>query len=37
MIVYVDMSVVLRVRFKESNPLNVWGKWERAYSSNVLS
>jgi hypothetical protein len=32
MIVYVDMAVVLRVLFKESDPLNVWGKWEIAYS-----
>jgi hypothetical protein len=26
MIVYVDRSVVLRVLFKEPNPLKVWGQ-----------
>jgi predicted nucleic acid-binding protein len=35
MIVYVDTSVVLRVLFKEPDPVNVWGKWERAYSSEL--
>ena len=35
MIVYVDTSVVLRVLFKEPNPVNLWGKWEKAYSSEL--
>jgi uncharacterized protein len=33
MIVYLDTSVVLRVLFKEPNPIDVWGKWEKAFSS----
>ena len=35
MIVYLDTSVVLRVLFRETNPVNVWGKWDKAYSSNL--
>jgi len=35
MIVYVDTSVVLRVLFKEPNPINVWGKWDKASSSSL--
>jgi predicted nucleic acid-binding protein len=31
--VYLDTSVVLRVLFREPNPIDFWGKWERAYSS----
>ncbi len=33
MMVYVDTSVVLRVLFREPNPLTIWGKWKKAYSS----
>lgn len=33
MIVYLDTSVVLRVLFRERNPVRSWGKWDRAYSS----
>jgi predicted nucleic acid-binding protein len=33
MIVYIDTSVVLRVLFKEANPIDIWGKWEKAFSS----
>lgn len=31
--VYLDTSVVLRVLFREPNPIDFWGRWERAYSS----
>lgn len=31
--VYLDTSVVLRVLFGEPNPIDFWGRWERAYSS----
>ena len=33
MIVYVDTSVVLRILFREPNPVEIWGKWDKAYSS----
>ncbi len=33
MIVYVDTSVVLRVLLHESNPVGIWGQWNKAYSS----
>ncbi len=33
MIVYVDTSVVLRVLLHESNPVGIWGEWNKAYSS----
>lgn len=33
MIVYVDTSVVLRILLREPNPLAIWGKWSKAYSS----
>ena len=33
MTVYLDTSVVLRVLFREANPIDFWGSWERAYSS----
>jgi len=33
--VYLDTSVVLRFLFRERNPIRVWGKWEKAYSSNL--
>ncbi len=35
MTVYIDTSVILRVLFREPNPVEVWGKWERAFSSNL--
>jgi len=35
MIVYLDTSVVLRVLFHEPNPVQVWGRWNKAYSSNL--
>jgi len=35
MTVYVDTSVILRILFREPNPVEVWGKWERAFSSNL--
>jgi len=31
--VYLDTSVVLRVLFREPNPIDFWGKWDRAFSS----
>ncbi len=33
--VYLDTSVVLRVLFRERNPVRIWGKWDRAYSSSL--
>jgi predicted nucleic acid-binding protein len=33
MTVYVDTSVVLRVLLREPNPLELWGRWNKAYSS----
>lgn len=36
MIVYLDTSVVLRILFHEKHPIPVWGKWEKAFSSNLL-
>jgi predicted nucleic acid-binding protein len=33
--VYLDTSVVLRVLFRERNPIRIWGKWDRAYSSSL--
>ena len=35
MTVYIDTSVVLRILFREPNPVEVWGKWDRAFSSNL--
>jgi len=35
MTVYLDTSVVLRVLFHEPNPLNLWGKWDKASSSSL--
>jgi len=34
--VYLDSSTVLRVLLRQSNRLRIWGKWERAYSSELL-
>ena len=33
MIVYLDTSVVLRILFREANPIGIWRKWQKAYSS----
>jgi predicted nucleic acid-binding protein len=35
MTVYLDTSVMLRILFREPNPVDVWGKWQRAFSSNL--
>jgi len=35
MTVYVDTSVVLRVLFREPNPIKAWGKWNKGYSSSL--
>ena len=36
MIVYLDTSAALRVLLQQPNPLPNWGKWEHAYSSELL-
>lgn len=36
MIVYLDSSVVLRPLLKQPRPLQSWGKWTQAYSSELL-
>jgi len=36
LIVYLDTSVVLRVLFGQTAPLKEWGRWERAYSSELM-
>lgn len=33
MTVYVDTSVVLRILLREPNPLELWSRWNKAYSS----
>lgn len=35
MTAYVDTSVILRILLREPNPVDVWGKWQRAFSSNL--
>jgi predicted nucleic acid-binding protein len=35
MTVYIDTSAILRILFREPNPVGVWGKWKRAFSSNL--
>jgi predicted nucleic acid-binding protein len=35
MIAYVDTSVILRILFREPNPVEVWGQWDRAFSSSL--
>ncbi|HZA53325.1 MAG TPA: type II toxin-antitoxin system VapC family toxin [Candidatus Udaeobacter sp.] len=35
MTVYIDTSVILRILFREPNPVEVWGKWQRAFSSSL--
>jgi predicted nucleic acid-binding protein len=34
--VYLDPSAVLRVLLRQSKPLAAWGRWEAAYSSELL-
>jgi len=36
MTVYLDSSAVLRVLLRQPDPLSVWRRWERAYSSELL-
>ncbi len=33
--VYLDTSVALRVLFQEPNPVPIWSKWDKAYSSSL--
>jgi predicted nucleic acid-binding protein len=33
MTVYVDTSVVLRILLHETDPVGIWGQWNKAYSS----
>ena len=33
MIVYIDTSAVLRILLHEPNPVGIWGRWNKAYSS----
>ncbi len=35
MTVYLDTSVILRILFHEANPVDIWGKWDRAVSSSL--
>jgi len=35
MTVYIDSSVILRILFREPNPVEVWCKWDSAFSSNL--
>jgi predicted nucleic acid-binding protein len=35
-IAYVDTSVVLQVLFRQGPPHRTWGRWERAYTSDLL-
>lgn len=34
--VYLDSSAVLRVLLQQPKSLSVWGRWERAYASELL-
>ena len=36
MTVYLDTSTVLRVLLRQARPLSIWGRWERAYTSEIL-
>ena len=36
MIVYLDTSIVLRVLLRQDDPLDTWGDWEEAYSSELM-
>jgi len=33
--VYLDTSIVLRILFGEPDPIEIWGKWDRALASNL--
>jgi len=35
MIAYLDTSVALRILLGESKPTDLWGKWDKAYSSSL--
>jgi len=35
MTTYIETSVILRILFREPNPVEVWGKWDKAFSSNL--
>jgi predicted nucleic acid-binding protein len=35
MTVYLDTSVILRILFREPNPVEIWGKWDRAVTSGL--
>ena len=37
MTIYLDSSVVLRVLFAQRNRLEIWGRWDRAVASELLS
>ncbi len=34
--VYLESSTVLRVLLRQPRPLAIWGRWERAYTSELL-
>ena len=36
MIVYLDTSIVLRALLGQGKILDLWGRWQRAYSSEIL-
>jgi predicted nucleic acid-binding protein len=35
MTVYLDTSVILRILFREPNPVKMWGKWDRTVTSSL--
>jgi predicted nucleic acid-binding protein len=35
MTVYIDTSVIVRILFREPNPVTVWGKWQKGFSSTL--
>jgi predicted nucleic acid-binding protein len=34
--IYLDTSSVLRILLRQPEPLAIWGRWERAYASELL-
>ena len=34
--VYLDASAVLRVLLRQAKPVAAWGRWDAAYSSELL-
>ena len=36
MTIYLDTSTVLRALFRDGEPMPEWGKWDRAYSSELM-